>query len=1060
MKLTHIFVERPIFATVVSLVVTILGGISLLNLPVAQYPDVVPPTIQVQATYPGADAETVAKTVATPIEQEVNGVEGMLYMSSQSTASGNMTLTITFELGTDLDEAQVLVQNRVAVAEPRLPEEVRRLGVTTRKNSPDLMMVIHLLSPDESLDQLYIANYAALQLRDPLARIDGVGDLRIYGGSEYSMRVWLDPDRLASVGLTGLDVVNTLRRQNVQVASGTLNDEPLPQPESAFELSVRTKGRLVEPEEFADIVIKSDARGRVVRLGDVGRVELAAEDYVTRSYMDGKPAVALPIFQRPGTNALATADRIKAQMAEFSETFPKGLEYRIIYNPTDFVQQSVDAVVKTIFEAALLVVLVIVLFLQRWNAAIIPILAIPVSLIGTFAMMQAFGFSLNNLTLFGLVLAIGIVVDDAIVVVENVERNLREGLAPKEAAHKTMDEVGTALVAMSLALVAVFVPTAFIEGISGQFYRQFALTISVATLLSLLVSLTLSPALCALLLKGRSHAETSNGPIGRLFGAFNRGFDRTAQRYSRGVAWVLRRGAIMGVLYLALLGGTAFEYSRVPGGFIPQQDQGYFIVSAQLPPGATMERTDTVVQEITGRAMDVDGVGHVVGFAGLNGATFTLASNAATIFLPLEPFSVRLDTGRDFQAILTDLRRAVAGITDAQVVVIPPPPVRGIGNAGGFKMMVQDRRGRGLDTLSQSVQQLANAANQAPETTQVFSFFETRTPQLYVDVDRTRAEILQVPVSDVFSTLEVYVGSAFVNDFNFLGRTYRVTAQADWPHRLDPDDLARLRTRNADGEMVPLGSVATFRDVTGPSRVPRYNLYPSAALQGDTVAGFSSGEALARMEQLADEVLPPGIGYEWTDLAFQQKQTGNTAALAFVLAVVFAFLVLSAQYESWLLPLAVIMIVPMSIFGAMVGIDLLGLDNNLLTQIGLVVLVGLASKNAILIVEFARQRELEGADRFQAAVDAARVRLRPILMTAGAFILGVLPLVVAEGAGAEMRRAIGTAVFSGMLGVTLFGLVFTPLFYVACRKLARDSGPQPAAASGDGRAADASGADA
>ncbi len=1041
MNFSHFFIERPIFATVLSIFIVIAGGLSYFVLPIEQYPQVAPPTIQVSASYPGANAEIVANTVATPLEQEINGVENMLYMFSQSTGDGQVTLTITFELGTDLDEAQVLVQNRVAIAEPRLPEEVRRLGVTTRKNSPDLMMVVNLYSPDNTYDQLYIANYAVLQIRDILTRIDGVGDILVFGASEYSMRIWLDPDRIASLNLTAGDVLQALRGQNIQVASGVLNQPPMPQ-QNSFEVSVQTQGRLIDPEQFENIVVKSGDDGRIVRLRDVGRAELGAASYVTRGYLGDKPAIALPIFQRPGTNALETAEAVINTMDSLAQGFPAGLAYEIAYNPTEFVEESIDEVVKTLLEAVLLVVLVIVLFLQTWRAAIIPIVAIPVALIGTFAVMNLLGFSLNNLSLFGLVLAIGIVVDDAIVVVENMERNMRSGMTPREAAHRTMDEVGSALIATSLVLVAVFLPTTFLEGISGQFYRQFGVTIAVSTVLSSVVALTLSPAMAALFMEPHVNDPCNTpvapwrAPLKYFFCRFNTGLEWISQKYGWVVCRLVRSVALVLVVYAGLMALTVWQFEQVPTGFIPAQDQGYFIVSIQLPPGASLSRTDAVVRQATEKLLDMDGVTNAVAFAGFSGATFTNASNAAAIFPVLEDFPVRESKGLTYNSILDEMRQTMATIDEAFVVVIPPPPVSGIGNAGGFRMMVQDRRGRGLTALDQAVWDLVGAANQDPNLTSVFSFFETSTPQLYLDIDRERVEQLGVPVAEVFEALELYLGSAFVNDFNYLGRTFRVTAQADAPYRLSADDITRIRVRNASGQMVPLGSVATFEDIAGPSRVPRYNLYPAAAVLGDTAPGRSTGEALTAMERLADDVLPDGMGYEWTEIAFQQKQAGNTAIIAFALAVLFVFLLLAAQYESWTLPLAIVLIVPMCLLSAITGIWLMGMDNNILTQIGLVVLIGLASKNAILIVEFAKQQEDDGKGLWDAAVDAAQLRLRPILMTSFAFILGVVPLIIATGAGAEMRIALGTAVFSGMIGVTFFGLFFTPVFYVLCRKLA------------------------
>ncbi len=1039
MRLSHFFIDRPIFATVVAILITLVGAITYLALPVAQYPEVAPPTVVVTASYPGASADVVAETVATPLEQEINGVDGMLYMASQSTGDGNVSITITFKLGTDLDAAQVLVQNRVAVAEPKLPEEVRRLGITTKKSSPDLMMVVHLRSPDHSLDQLYISNYATLQIKDVLARLDGVGEVRLFGARDYSMRVWLDPERIAELNLTAGDVVSAIQGQNVQVASGTLNQEPMPNP-GAYQLSVTTLGRLQDVKQFENIVVKREPDGRVTRVRDVARVELGAQDYLTNSYLDADTAVAILIFQRPGSNALATAHQVLGTMSELSRDFPKGLAYEVVYNPTEFIAESVHEVQKTIYEAILLVVIVVILFLQTWRAAVIPIVAIPVSLIGTFAVMGAFGFSLNNLSLFGLVLAVGIVVDDAIVVVENVERNLHEGMTPREAAHRTMDEVGGALVAIALVLAAVFVPTAFITGISGQFYRQFAITIASATAISCIVSLTLSPALAALLLRARDKEARKPPlilrPISLFFRGFNVAFDRLSHGYGLLTGRLVRMSVLMLVVYVGLILLTGYQFSRTPAGFIPEQDQGYFITVVQLPPGSSLARTDAVVRKAAQIIRGVNGVSHTVAFAGFDGATFTNAPNAGAIFVPLEPFAQRIAKGLTTEGLLTTLRQKMAGIQEGLVFVISPPPVHGIGTSGGFKMMVEDRRGRGLDALAEAVSTLAGAANKTPGLTSVFTLFNTNTPKIYADIDRVKAEMLGVAVEDVFSTLEIYLGSAYVNDFNILGRTYRVTAQADAPFRREAEDIGKLKMRNDRGQMVPIGSVATFTDVTGPYRVPHYNLYPAGEVQGSTIPGFSTGQGIAAMEGLAAEVLPSGFSYEWTDLAYQEKAAGSTALYVFAASVVFVFLVLAAQYESWLLPLAVVLIVPMCLLAAISGVLFRGMDNNILTQIGLVVLVGLAAKNAILIVEFARQAEDEGKSRFEAAVQAARTRLRPILMTSFAFILGVVPLATALGAGAEMRQALGTAVFFGMLGVTGFGLLFTPVFYVVCRWIA------------------------
>ncbi len=1043
MNFAKFFIDRPIFATVLSILIVIIGSMAFLSLPIEQYPSVAPPTIQVSATYPGATAETVAETVATPIEQEVNGVEGMLYMYSQASSDGSMTLTITFELGTDLDTAQVLVQNRVSIAEPRLPESVRSLGVTTKKNTPDLMLVVNMSSPDGSYDQNYLANYGVLNVRDRLRRIEGVGEVRVFGASDYAMRIWLKPDLLQSYDIAAGDIISALRTQNVQVASGTLNRAPQPS-QNYYEYIVQTQGRLQTPKEFGNVIVKASDDGRIVRLSDVARIELGAQEYVTKGYLGEKPAVALPIFQRPGSNAIETSKAIMEEMKDISANFPPGIEYEFAYNPTEFIEQSVDAVKLTVYEAVFLVVIVILVFLQTWRAAIIPIVAIPVSLIGTFAVMSALGFSLNNLTLFGLVLAIGIVVDDAIVIVENMERNLRKGLSPKESARKTMDEVGTALIAMGLVLVAVFLPTMFLEGISGKFYQAFGLTVAVATIISVAVSLTLSPALAAILMKSHDPAHESRpvkwykSPVKAFFNGFNRGMEGLSNRYGWFVGKTIRMSAIMLIIYAGLMTLTAFQFDRVPSGFIPSQDQGSLIVAITLPEGASINETDKVVKEVTHAMLKVPGLANTVGFTGFSGATRTLQSNSAVLFTPLDPFEKRIAEGIDYQTILSDMRGIAASFKNAQIAVFERPPVPGIGSAGGYKMMLQDRGGRGLAVLEQAAKDMAGAANgpDSPATTSVFSFFNTNNPQIYLDIDRNKAERLGVPVDSVFEALEVFIGSVYVNDFNYLGRTFRVTAQAEAEDRLTVDDALRLRVRSASGDMVPLGSFATVKNTSGPARAPRYNLYPAAGLMGSASPGYSTGEALDAMEDLAAQILPDGIGFEWTEIAYQQKSTGDTAVLAFLLAVVFVFLLLAAQYESWALPFSIILIVPMCLLSAITGVYIAGMDNNILTQIGLVVLVGLASKNAILIVEFARELEDQGKDMWDAAVEAARLRLRPILMTSFAFILGVVPMVLAEGAGAEMRQALGVAVFSGMLGVTFFGLIFTPVFYVICRKTA------------------------
>jgi hydrophobe/amphiphile efflux-1 (HAE1) family protein len=1043
-KFPHFFIDRPIFAGVLSIVIVLIGGLAYFQLPIAQYPEVALPTVVVSASYPGATPETISKTVATPLEQEINGVDNMVYMESQATTDGAMTLTVTFALGTDIDQAQVLVQNRVSVAEPKLPPEVRQIGVTTRKSSPDLMMVIHLFSPDDSRDQLYISNYAYLQIRDVLARLDGVGDIQVFGGTEYSMRVWLDVDRLAALDLTPGDAVEAMRGQNVQVAAGTIGQPPLPDINPGFQINVNTLGRLQTVDEFGRIILKAGDDGRLVRLSDVARIELGATNYSVRSYLGEKNAVALAMFQRPGSNAIAAAERIIATMDELSAQFPPGLKHEVIYNPTAFVEESISEVFTTLWQAGLLVVLTVFVFLQNWRSTIVPVIAIPISLIGTFAVMQAIGFSLNNLSLFGLVLAIGIVVDDAIVVVETVERLISEGMSPRDATRKAMDEVGSALIATTLVLIAVFVPTAFIAGISGQFYRQFALTIAASTAISTFVSLTLTPALSAMLLRPAKQASSRVGKMAaKIFGwpfrAFNAAFDRASSWYAATVARVLRLSAIMLIVYAGLLVATYYAFTIVPTGFIPAQDQGYLIIAIQLPPGASLDRTDDVTRRVNALALEVPGIANAVSFVGFSGATRANSSNAAAIFPVLEDAKVRAENGLGLQTVLADLRVRVSQIEDAIVFVIPPPPVRGIGTGGGFKMQIQDKSGAGLMELKRVTDDIVAEANKQPGLVQVFSNYTVGTPQFYADIDRTKVRMLNVPIDNVFSALQVYLGSTYVNDFNFLGRTYRVTAQAENRFRDEREDIARLRTRSSTGAIVPLGSVVTLRETTAPDRIVRYNLYPAADINGDTLPGFSSGQAIAVMERIAAERLPPGFGYEWTDLAYQQKAAGNTAIYIFPLCVLFAFLTLSAQYESWLLPLAVILIVPLCLLCAIIGVALRGLDNNILVQIGFIVLVGLACKNAILIVEFAKAEEDAGRNRFDAAVEACRLRLRPILMTAFSFILGVIPLLVATGAGSEMRRALGTAVFSGMLGVTLFGLFLTPVFYVVLRKFAKDS---------------------
>ncbi len=1041
MRLTHFFIDRPIFATVLSVFVTLIGLGALVILPIAQYPEIVPPTVQVTTSYPGASAETVSRTVATPLEQQINGVENMLYLTSQSTGDGKLTVTVTFRIGTDLNVAQMLTQNRVQDALPRLPEDVQRLGVQVRKATPNILLAVHLYSPDSSRDTLYLSNYATLHVKDVLARLPGVGDVQFQGAREYAMRIWLDPDKVAARNLNASEVLAALRAQNVQVSAGVLNQPPVAS-KQAYQINVQTLGRLATPEQFAGIVLKSDAEGRVTRLRDVGWVEIGAADYGSTAFMDRGPGLPLLIFAQPGANSIAVEHEVLSTMETLAKDFPPGVKHKVIYDPTIFVGKSVDEVITTIFIAILLVVGVVFLFLQSWRAAIIPVIAIPVSLVGTFTILLACGISLNNLSLFGLVLAVGIVVDDAIVVVENVERNLERGMAPAKAAHVTMDEVGGALISIALTLCAVFVPAAFLSGITGQFFRQFAVTISASTIISCFVSLTLSPALCAVLFKAHEPGHGRRASlIGRLvqagFQRFNIGFEWLSTGYGRLTRRLVQITGFVLVVYAGLIGIAGVQFARAPTGFIPEQDQGYLITVVQLPPGATLERTEAVVKKAIEIIMTTKGIEHVAPFAGLDATTFTVASNAGTIFSGLPSLYSHEIDGVTANTVLADLRKRLSVIQDAYVLTIPPPPVQGIGNAGGFKMMLQDRAGLGSDALARAAQTLVAAANKDPSFAGVFTLFGTRAPSIYTDIDREKAEKVGLTPTDVFSTLQVYLGSQYVNDFNYLGRTYQVIAQADGSFRRDPQDIARLKARNTSGEMVPVGTVARLKYENAPYRVPRYNLFPAAEVMGVAAPGVATGTALHRMEELARQVLPPGIGFEWTELAFQQQQPGTSALLVFGAAALFVFLVLAAQYENWKLPLAVVMIVPMCLLASVTGLLARGLSIDVLAQIGFVVLVGLAAKNAILIVEFARQAEDEGATPGEAAVSAARTRLRPILMTSLAFIMGVAPLMVATGAGAEMRQSLGTAVFSGMLGVTGFGLLFTPAFYTAVRKFGR-----------------------
>jgi hydrophobe/amphiphile efflux-1 (HAE1) family protein len=1046
MRLSHFFIARPIFASVISIVITFMGILAIPTLPLSEYPEVVPPTITINAAYPGASPETIAETVAAPIEQAINGVEGMTYVASHSTADGRLLITATFALGTDLDDAQVQVQNRISTAEARLPEEVRRMGISVQKSAGSFLLVVHMLSPGGRYDQTYISNYTTLNVRDRLARIEGVGDAQVFGARDYSMRIWLDPEKIASRGLSVSDVLGGLRRQNIQVAAGAIGGEPQPN-NSAFELTVEAPGRLVDAETFADVVVATGRDGALVRVSDIGRVELGAADYSSAALLRGEPAVAIGIFQRPGSNALATAEEVIHTMKELSATFPEGLQHEIVYNPTQFVEYSIHEVEVTLLIAVALVVLVVFIFLQSWRAAIIPVLAIPVSVFGTFAVLALTGGSINTLSLFGMILAIGIVVDDAIVVVENVERNIARGLEPAEAARVSMTEVGGALIAIALVLTAVFVPVGFISGVAGAFYKEFALTIATATLISCFVSLTLSPALAAILLKPHTQAEHDRrwAPLQGFFDRFNGGFNTLSDRYGRTTQVIVSRTPRVIGIYLILLAVTGAAFFFSPKGFIPAMDRGYGFALVQLPEGASVQRTRAVVEEASRRIRAVEGVASDPGFVGLNAATFTQATNSATIFFGFTPFDERLRTGRSADEILNDVRQSLATIQEAQTLVLGPPAVDGIGNGSGVKMMIQDREGHGYAALSEAATAMMMAANQTPGVGGAFTLFETRTPRLHLEIDRDKAEAMGVPVSEINQALEVYLGSAYVNDFNYLGRTFRVTAQADGQFRAGAEDLGRYWVRNAEGAMVPLSTLVTATETAGPQRVPRYNLYPAAELIAEAAPGTSSSALIQRLEGVAAEVLPAGFSFEWTEIAYIERTESGNTLIVFVLAAFFVFLVLAAQFESLTLPMAVILIVPMSILGALAGLFIRGLDVNILTQVALIVLVGLAAKNAVLIVEFAKQLEdHEGLSPKDAAIRSAGLRLRPILMTSLAFILGVVPLVFAGGAGAEQRIAIGTAVFAGMIGVTFLGLLLTPTFYVIVREFAQRFGRKPA----------------
>ncbi|CDZ72741.1 Hydrophobe/amphiphile efflux-1 (HAE1) family transporter [Neorhizobium galegae bv. orientalis] len=1039
MNISRFFIDRPVFAAVLSILIVVAGLIGMRSLPISEYPNVVPPSIVVRAVYPGANPTVIAETVATPLEEQVNGVEDMLYMSSQATSDGVLTLTVTFKLGTDPDKAQQLVQNRVSQAEPRLPAEVRALGVTTVKSSPDFIMVVNLVSDTDRYDITYLRNYATLNVKDRLTRIQGVGQVQVFGAGDYSMRVWIDPQKAAEHSLAASDISNAIRSQNVQAAAGIIGASPS-RPGVDLQLNVNAQGRLRTPEEFGNIIVKSGENGEITRLRDVARIELGAADYTLRSLLDGQPAVAVAVLQAPGSNAIEIADNVRATMDELQKVMPEGVKYEIVYDTTKFVRASIEKVIETLLEAIALVVLVVILFLQTWRASIIPLIAVPVSIIGTFAVMYAFGFSINALTLFGLVLAIGIVVDDAIVVVENVERNIENGLSPRDATYKAMKEVSGPIIAIALVLVAVFVPLAFITGLSGQFYRQFALTIAISTVISAINSLTLSPALAALLLKDH-HAKKDwltrfmDAILGWFFRGFNRAFGAASNGYGRTVGGLLSRKSLVMIIYFALVAMTYSMFNAVPGGFVPAQDKQYLIGFAQLPDGATLDRTEEVIKRMSDIALEQPGVEHAIAFPGLSINGFTIGSNAGIVFAVLDDFENRKTPELSGGAIAMQLNQKFGAIQDAYIAMFPPPPVNGLGTTGGFKLQIEDRAGLGNQALDEAAKAVIAKAYQTPELAGIFSSFQINVPQLYADLDRAKAEQLGVSVTDVFETLQVYLGSLYVNDFNAFGRTYSVRVQADAQFRAKPEDIGQLKVRSQSGQMIPLSALLKVDAQTGPERTTRYNGFLSADINGGPAPGFSSGQAEAAITKILDETLPSGIEFEWTDLTYQQILAGNSSIVVFPLALLLVYLVLAAQYESLTLPIAIIMIVPMGVLAALTGVWLTGGDNNIFTQIGLVVLVGLSAKNAILIVEFARELEFQGRTPFQAAVEASRLRLRPILMTSMAFIMGVVPLVVSTGAGAEMRSAMGIAVFSGMIGVTFFGIFMTPVFYILARLL-------------------------
>ncbi|MEN5039443.1 efflux RND transporter permease subunit [Stenotrophomonas sp. TWI1149] len=1038
MNFPRFFIDRPIFAIVLSVLMVIAGIVAFFQLPLSEYPAVTPPTVQVTASYPGANPKVIAETVAAPLEQAITGVEGMMYMSSQSATDGRMILTVTFADGTNPDMAQVQVQNRVSRALPRLPAEVQRQGVVTQKTSPDILMVVHLLSPDKRYDPLYISNYAYLQVRDELSRIPGISDVLVWGAGEYSMRLWLDPSLIAARGLTAGDVIAAVREQNVQVAAGSVGQSP--DSTAAFQVTVNTLGRLTDEEQFGDIIIRTGDDGQVTRLRDVARIEMGADAYALRSLLDGEPAVALQIIQSPGANALDVSAAVPETMARLEKNFPEGLSSRIAYDPTVFVRASLESVATTLLEAIILVVIVVVLFLRNWRASLIPLLAVPVSLIGTFAVMHLMGFSLNTLSLFGLVLSIGIVVDDAIVVVENVERHIEDGEEPLEAARHAMREVTGPIIAITSVLAAVFIPTAFLTGLQGEFYRQFALTIAISTILSAVNSLTLSPALAGMLLRPRTIApprdpRSLRGRAGRVFERLSRPSERAPDAYGNGVRKLVRVSGVALFVYGGLLALTLFGFKVVPPGFVPMQDKYYLVGIAQLPNSASLDRTDDVVKQMSKLALAEPGVESVVAFPGLSINGFVNVPNAAVMFVMLDPFKERTSPDLAATAIAGRLQAKFAGIQDGFLGVFPPPPVPGLGATGGFKMQIEDRGGVGLDALVQQTQILMMKATESGQVAGLMTSLDVNAPQLDVVIDRTKAKSQGVPLADVFESLQVYLGSLYINDFNRFGRTYKVTAQGDAEHRMQAEAIGQLQVRNAAGQMLPLSSFVTVTPSSGPDRVIHYNGYPSADISGGAPPGVSSGQVVAVMERLAKEVLPEGVSFEWTELTYQQKLAGDAALYIFPLCVLLAYLILAAQYNSWLLPLSVLLIVPMCLLSAIGGVWLMGGDNNVFVQIGLIVLVGLAAKNAILIVEFARTLEAEGWATVDAVVEACRLRLRPIVMTSLAFIAGVVPLVLATGAGAEMRQAMGVAVFAGMLGVTVFGLFLTPVFYVVIRRI-------------------------